>query len=184
MHDVLRVTDLRQRGLTYVGLLIAIALFGAGLAMAGTLWSTDAKREREAELLFIGDQFRKAITSYHDEAPAGQPNKFPAKLEDLLQDRRWPTTRRHLRKIFVDPMTGTREWGLVRAPDNTITGVHSASEVEPLKRAGFAEEYTNFENAKTYREWQFVFAEPKGKQDESRPRTPSQQPKNLTADPD
>ena len=174
-----------QRGLTYVALLIAIAMFGAGLAMAGALWSTDAKREREVELLFVGDQFRRAITAYHDEAPAGQPNRFPAKLEDLLQDRRWPTTRRHLRKIFVDPMTGNREWSLVRAPDNTIIGVHSVSEAEPLKRAGFAEEYTNFETAKTYREWQFVFSQPKGKTGGARnPQQPQPKGPTPTADPD
>lgn len=148
-----------QRGITYIALLIAISLFGATLALAGSLWSTDAKRERELQLLFVGDQFRKAIASYHDEAPAGQPNRFPARLEDLVLDRRWPTTRRHLRKIYLDPMTGTREWTLIRAPDNTIMGINSASEAEPIKHAGFSDDYKNFESAKTYREWQFVFSQ-------------------------
>lgn len=149
----------RQRGITYIALLIAIALFGAGLGLAGSIWSTDAKREREVELLFVGEQFRRAIASYYGEAPAGQPNRFPQKLEDLVQDRRWPTMRRHLRKIYLDPMTGTREWGLVRAPDAGIRGVNSTSEAVPLKRANFDEAYEHFAVAKSYREWQFVFTQ-------------------------
>ena len=174
--------SVRQRGLTYVALLIAIALFGAGLGLVGSLWSTEAKRERELELLFIGDQFRRAIAAYHDEAPAGQPNRFPAKLEDLVQDRRWPTTRRHLRKIFLDPMTGTRDWLLVRAPDTTIMGVYSASDAAPLKRAGFDDDYANFASAKTYREWQFVFTQPQSKPGPQTPPTkggPAQTPAGV-----
>lgn len=147
----------RARGFTYVGLLIAIALAGAALGAMGSLWSTDSRRERELELLFAGDQFRQAIGAYYAESPAGQPHRFPAKLEDLLTDKRWPTARRHLRKIFVDPMTGNREWMLVRAADQTIIGVYSASEDAPIKQANFPEEYARFEAAKSYREWQFVW---------------------------
>jgi type II secretory pathway pseudopilin PulG len=147
----------RNRGFTYIALLIAIALAGAVLGAVGSLWSTDSRREREQELLFAGDQFRQAIGAYYAQAPAGQPHRFPAKLEELLQDKRWPTTRRHLRKVFVDPMTGTRDWVLVRAADQTIIGVYSASEDVPIKHANFPDEYANFETAKTYREWQFVW---------------------------
>ena len=53
-----------QRGFTYVGLLLAVALAGVALAAAGTLWSTVAQRDRELELLFVGDQYRRAIGSY------------------------------------------------------------------------------------------------------------------------
>lgn len=170
-------SDLRQRGITYVALLIAIALFGAGLGLAGSIWSTDARREREVELLFVGDQFRRAIASYYNDAPAGQPNRFPQKLDDLVQDRRWPTLRRHLRKIYLDPMTGTRDWTLVRAPDGGIRGVNSASEAVPLKRANFAEEYENFAVAKSYRDWQFVFSQAQARG--QKPELPAAGPKNA-----
>jgi type II secretory pathway pseudopilin PulG len=149
----------RVDGFTYVGLLLAIAIAGAVLAAVGTLWSTESRREREVDLLFAGDQFRQAIGAYYAQAPAGQPHKFPSKLDDLLNDKRWPTTHRHLRKIFVDPITGTREWVLVRAADQTIIGVHSASEEAPIKQANFPDEYTRFESAKTYRDWQFVWTQ-------------------------
>jgi type II secretory pathway pseudopilin PulG len=150
---------MRERGFTYVALLIAVALAAAVLGVVGSLWSTDAKREREVELLFVGDQFRRAIGSYYEQAPAGQPHRFPARLEDLVQDRRWPTVRRHLRKIYLDPITGTRDWGLVRAADNTIIGVHSTSDAVPLKRANFDDEYDRFADARTYRDWRFIFTQ-------------------------
>lgn len=146
----------RAGGFTYVGLLLLIALAGVALAGAGTLWTTDTQRDREAELLFVGEQFRHAITSYYDQGPAGV-RQFPAKLEDLLQDRRFPTTRRHLRKVFVDPLTGKPDWGLVRGQGGAITGVFSTSAAAPIKRAEFPAAYRQFESAKSYRDWRFVY---------------------------
>ena len=52
-----------ENGFSYIGLLIAVALLGVGLASAGELWRTAAKREREQELLFAGREFRNAIAS-------------------------------------------------------------------------------------------------------------------------
>ncbi len=145
-------------GFTYVGLLLVVALAGVALAGAGTLWSTSTRRDREAELLFVGEQIQRAITSYYDQGPAGV-KQFPAKLEDLLQDRRFPTTRRHLRKVFVDPVTGLREWGIVRGPGGGIAGVFSLSEATPIKRAEFPPAFQQFDAAKTYRDWRFVYGQ-------------------------
>ena len=102
-----------ERGFTYLGLLYAVALSSTALLAAGMLWSTEARRDKEEQLLFAGEQIRAAIGAYWDKAPAGQPHRLPLRLEDLLDDKRWPATRRHLRQVFVDPATGTREWGLV-----------------------------------------------------------------------
>jgi type II secretory pathway pseudopilin PulG len=101
----------RQAGFTYVAVLILLAVLSAGLAGVGTMWHTQAQREREEELLFIGEQFRTALRSYVQGSPAGA-KRFPNSLEELLQDRRQPTTVRHLRRIFVDPMTRRAEWGV------------------------------------------------------------------------
>ncbi len=148
---------MRPRGFTYIGLLLAVALAGVALAAAGTLWSTETQREREADLLFAGDQYRRAITAYYETVPAGQARRFPQTLEDLLQDKRWPTNRRHLRRLYVDPITGTREWGIVRGPGETITGVYSLSTAKPLKRANFPKDYQQFTDAKAYSEWRFLY---------------------------
>ena len=142
-------------GFTYIGVLLLVALLGVGLAGAGVLWSTAAQREREAELLFVGDQFRRAIGSYHDSSAGAK--QFPLRLDDLLRDARLPNTRRHLRRIYVDPMTGKADWGLVMRGDR-IVGVYSRSEAEPIKRAGFAAADAAFETATAYSEWRFVHA--------------------------
>jgi type II secretory pathway pseudopilin PulG len=160
-------------GFTYLGLLFAIALSAGTLAVAASLWSTEAKRDREAQLLFAGDQIRAAISAYRDEAPAGQSHVFPKSFDDLLEDKRWPVRRRHLRKVFADPMTGSAEWGIVAASDGGILGVYSRSEAVPLKRGGFPVAYADFSEAGSYRDWQFVYTLPAEAPASPRVRRPS-----------
>jgi type II secretory pathway pseudopilin PulG len=143
-----------QRGFTYIGVLILVAIAGVALAGAGQLWSTLAKRDREAQLLFVGDEFRRAIGSYYEGSPG--VHQFPQALDDLLEDRRLPVVRRHLRKIYVDPMTGNKEWGLVKNGD-VILGVHSLSKGKPLKTANFKPEDAAFEGSGAYTEWVFTY---------------------------
>ena len=67
--------------------------------------ATVAQREREADLLFIGEQFRRAIESYFLAAPPDR-RTLPAHLDDLLADTRsagpHPTIRRSTRAPFTD----------------------------------------------------------------------------------
>lgn len=143
-------------GFTYIGLLIFIALMGIGLALAGQVWHTATQREKEKELLFVGDQFRTAITRYYEGSPGGV-KKFPASLEDLLDDRRYPATKRHLRKIYRDPMTGEAGWGMVESPTGGIMGVYSLSKSEPRKIAGFRVRDEAFTDAVSYADWKFGY---------------------------
>lgn len=168
-----------QRGFTYVGLLLAVALAGVALAAAGTLWSTTAKRDREAELLFVGHQFRLAIGSYHDGTPGAK--RYPQRLEELLEDKRLPVTRRHLRRLYADPMTGMPDWDLVRLPDGAIVGVRSRSEAKPLKTANFGPRDASFANAATYRDWVFSPAPLRGAETPVAPASSS--PLSTTAPP-
>ena len=48
-----------SHGFTYIGLLIAILVLGIGLAVVGTVSHTLQLRDKERELLFVGDQFRR-----------------------------------------------------------------------------------------------------------------------------
>lgn len=162
----------RSQGFSYLGLLIFIALMGIGLALTGTVWHATAQREKETELLFVGDQFRTAIARFYEGSPGGV-KKFPGALEDLLEDRRYPTTKRHLRRIYRDPMTDGHEWGLIAAPDGSIMGVFSLLEKAPRKVSGFRTEYERFADAKTYSDWKFAYANPSTTQD---PAGPGSQP--------
>jgi len=143
----------RLQGFTYIGLLIAIALIGIGLAAVGQVWSTATKRERERELLFVGGEFRQAIGRYYEASPGVK--QYPRRLEELLEDQRFPVIKRHLRKIYVDPMTSN--WGLVLQGDQ-ILGVHSQSTERPMKTANFEAADNSFAGGNTYADWQFVYA--------------------------
>lgn len=145
-----------QRGFTYLGLLFAVAIVGVLLAAVGVLWSTERQRQKEAELLLIGAEFRAAIGAYYEQTP-GLVKRYPAKLQDLLKDDRYLSVRRYLRQIYADPMTGTREWGLVVAPEGGIMGVRSLSEAQPIKQAEFPFEWMDFDGMRQYSEWRFVY---------------------------
>ena len=151
----------REGGYTYIGLLLLVAIIGVMLATAGVVWRTEMQREREAELLFAGQQFAAAITEFYERSPAGQRPRFPTRLEELLDDPRWPTTKRHLRKLYADPFTGQANWGLVPSPEGGILGVYSQSTGTPLRRANFPPQYQEaFEAAITYADWRFVYIAP------------------------
>jgi type II secretory pathway pseudopilin PulG len=148
----------RQRGFTYLGLLFAVAIIGITLATVGIVWSTQAQREREAQLLFVGNQYREAIGRYN--AGAGH---YPQALADLLQDTSLPVVRRYLRRIYPDPMTGAPDWLLIRASDGGIMGVASSSQQQPIKVAGFAPLNAAFEKAEHYSDWQFIYVQRAGR---------------------
>lgn len=143
----------RQNGFTYLTVLFLIAFMGLGLSIAGEVWHTAVMREREAQLLYAGNQYRRAIARYY----VSGLNQFPRTLEDLLKDPRKPGTERYLRKLYPDPLTGKSEWGIVKAPDGGIMGVFSQSEDKPIKTAGFALANRDFEGAAKYVDWKFVY---------------------------
>lgn len=147
-----------QRGFTYLGLLFLVALLGVVLAAAGETWRVASQRDKEAELLFVGSQFRDAIRQYvaRNAATGG----YPRSLDDLLRDPHQIGMQRYLRKIYVDPVTGSREWGLVKTPQGGIMGVYSVSDRQPLKTRNFAPADREFTGKKKYSDWKFVFGAP------------------------
>jgi type II secretory pathway pseudopilin PulG len=148
-----RRTLRRARGFTYVGLLVLVVLIGILLAAAGEVAATSARREREAELLWVGHQYQAAIVRYWNQRRA-----YPQALQDLLgaaPDA--PVQVRYLRRLYPDPMTNAVDWVLLQAPNGGIMGVASSSKRAPLKTGGFDEADKDFANASTYGDWQFTF---------------------------
>ena len=149
----------KQTGFTYLAILFVIAIGGIMLAQTGLNWSQDNQREKERELLFVGNEYRKAIALYYERTP-GAVKKYPAQLEDLLSDTRYVTVQRYLRKLYRDPMSGQSQWGLVMAPEGGIMGVHSLSIAAPIKTSNFAFENSAFEGAAKYADWIFSYVPP------------------------
>ena len=149
-----------ERGYTYLMVLFMIAIMGVMLAAGAQVWHQAAQRERERELLFIGNQFRQAIGQYYLRSP-GSVKNYPNALDDLLKDGRQLATQRYLRKIYRDPITGEAEWGLVQVAGSGITGVYSLSQEEPLKSSNFRLADAALDGAAKYSDWKFVYTSPK-----------------------
>ena len=163
-------------GFTYVAMLIAVAVIGIGLSATGIVWSQAGQRDKERELIFVGAQFREAIERFYERSPGVK--RYPATLEDLLADRRFPGTERHLRRIYADPFTGKPDWVLIAAPTGGIMGVHSKSTASPVRNGSFSSHDRSFQGAKTYQEWQFFYdaqaaASPPGSSSLPGPASPS-----------
>jgi type II secretory pathway pseudopilin PulG len=56
----------------------------------------------------------------------------PLQLEELTQDQRSGKVVRHLRQVYLDPVT-RGPWGVIRGKDGRIKGVYSRSEDAPLR---------------------------------------------------
>jgi type II secretory pathway pseudopilin PulG len=142
-----------QHGFGYLLVLFAVAAMGLALAGVGQVWHTTVQREKEAELLAIGEQFRQALASYYAGTP-GSEKQYPQHLEDLLLDRRSGKPLRHLRRLYADPMNGGPNWGLVQQ-QGRIVGVYSLSKRHAFKTA-FAGRDLGFNGSLSYDQWIFT----------------------------
>ena len=145
-QSAIRNPQLKARGAIYPLLLISIMVVGVATAAVAELWSTQVKREKEEELLFRLGEFRRAIIRYR-----ADHNRLPKELGDLLMDRTQMQTRRYLRRIYTDPMTGKADWELKLLADRTgaiagIQDVHSRSPGKPLRQLPGT-------NVETYKDW-------------------------------
>jgi len=121
------------RGIVYPLLLASILVIGVATAGVAELWTTQIKREKEEELLFRLSEIRRGIIRFR-----ADKNRLPKELKDLLEDRTQLQTRRYLRRLYTDPMTGKADWDLKLLADRTgtvsgIEDVHSTSKEKPLK---------------------------------------------------
>lgn len=133
-----------------------VALAGLGLSVASEQYQTSLYREQERQLLSTGHQFRQALGSYYESQLSAGKREYPASLEELLADKRFPGNRRHLRKIFFDPVTAKQEWGLVRVAGK-IVGVYSLSDRPPLKQGNFDDDDISFQGKEKLSDWKFVY---------------------------
>ena len=155
MHETRR----QDRGFSYIMVLAAVVVTGIMAEVATTLTSREVRANREAELLFRGMAYERAIESYYT---AGEGVKhLPRNLEDLVDDPRFPE-KHHIRQLYPDPMgiDEKKEWTLVRGPDGGIAGVVSQGKGEPNKQANFPPNYDKFMGAESYADWIFEYTPP------------------------
>ena len=143
----------RQRGFAYLWTLMLVAFMGVGLTIAADLYATAMRRDKERELLFIGHEFRHALESY---AKVDGRNQYPLTLDDLLKDPRFSGAKRHLRRLYTDPITGKPEWSLI-LQQGRIVGIHSTSVQRPIKQDNFDDDDAGLAKKPRYADWIFTY---------------------------
>ncbi|MGH9205064.1 MAG: type II secretion system protein, partial [Acidimicrobiales bacterium] len=118
----------RDGGMTLVELIVAVTLLTILVGAALPVARIRVQRERERELRRDLWEMRDAIDRYKEAADRGAlgglqiklgSEGYPPDLETLVKgvDVQGKTIR-FLRRIPVDPMTGTTEWGLRSMQDD------------------------------------------------------------------
>ena len=123
----------RQRGFGYLAVLFIAFILAI---MAGTTYEqleTVMRRDKEQEWLFVGKQYQQAIASYYNNSPNGL-KELPNSLDDLISDRRFLRPMHHLRKRYIDPVTGA-DWLPLKNEQGRISGVVSSSNTPVLQSA-------------------------------------------------
>jgi type II secretory pathway pseudopilin PulG len=148
-----------QKGSALLIVLIMIVIIGFSAGIAGMSWRSLVQRADEAELFWRGDQYRQAIQSYYTYSSTGAANplgQFPPTLEHLIKDPRSLEPKKHIRRLYLDPITGG-DWTLIKDKAGRITGVRSSSDLLPFQQDGFPLEYEDFAGAGSYSAWEFNY---------------------------
>jgi general secretion pathway protein G len=108
-----------EAGVTLVELIIVCAILSILATAALPVVTFEVRRNKERELRADLWEMRAAIDAYKDAADKGaiqtkaDSNNYPPDLETLVDGVDIQSKHvRFLRKIPVDPMTGTTDWGL------------------------------------------------------------------------
>jgi type II secretory pathway pseudopilin PulG len=91
-------------GYAMAALLVGMTIMAVFLTVALPAWSTAAKREKEAELIFRGQQYARAIALFQRK----YANTFPPNIDILMNEH-------FLRKKYKDPMTADGEFQVLYA---------------------------------------------------------------------
>jgi general secretion pathway protein G len=120
------VSRTAQSGLTFVELIVAMAVLAIVASAVIPLARWDEKRRREAELRAYLGVMREAIDQYKKYSDEGMIQQtdveqfgYPRSLEEMVEgvevgDPQSPERKKlkFLSRIPVDPMTGLPEWGI------------------------------------------------------------------------
>src|SRR3954454_16108534 len=120
-----------RRGMTLVELIVAFTILLVLTSMAVPLARSNVRRNQERDLRLALREMRVAIDKYKDYADSGKlgpPDgvdtfNYPKTLESLVEGVKGAgqgadTKIKFLRRIPLDPMTRSRDWGLRSMQDD------------------------------------------------------------------
>jgi type II secretory pathway pseudopilin PulG len=98
-----------EHGYLLVAMVVAIFLILLALSVAAPRIATQLRREREVETAHRANQYVRGIRMYYKKF-----NSYPASMEALKKSN----NIRFLRQEYVDPLTGEKDWKLIRVGQN------------------------------------------------------------------
>ena len=102
-HSSFLIRHSGEGGFTLAMVIMVIAVMAIMTAVAVQTVSFQMQREKEAELIFRGEQYVEGIRLYKQKY-----GRYPVRLKEL-----WEANPRVLRRKWLDPMTGDDDWGVV-----------------------------------------------------------------------
>ena len=150
-----------QRGMTLVELIVAVTILALLSTLAVPLAAYKVRRDKERELRYALREIRSAIDRYKD---ASDQQKIQVKVgtdgypEDLdllvegvtLVGNASGAKVKFLRRIPVDPMTGTTEWGKRSSQDDPKSNSWGGQNVFDV----FSRSTDRARDGTPYSEWQ------------------------------
>jgi general secretion pathway protein G len=133
MKHMVTIRQYGVRGFSLIELIVTLWILAILLGLAAPLVSLSVKREREYELKRALREVRQAIDFYKAASDAGRievqldTEGYPADLQILadgvpaLNDATGATLK-FLRRIPLDPITNSFDWGLRSYQDDATTG--------------------------------------------------------------
>ena len=111
-----------ERGLTLVELIVAFTIMALLTSMSVPLVRYRVRRDREHDLQYALREIRKAIDDYKDASIGGKievklgSEGYPESLDQLVEGVKLLQSAegkkvKFLRRIPLDPMTNSRDWG-------------------------------------------------------------------------
>jgi general secretion pathway protein G len=125
-----------EHGLTLIELIVTVSILAILATAAVPLARFKIKREKERELRYELWQMRDAIDRYKDAADRGafqtklDSQNYPPDLDTLVEGVDVQGKKvKFLRRIPIDPMTGTAEWGMRSMQDDPTSDSYGGQSV-------------------------------------------------------
>ena len=135
LPDTSRLNPADERGYALAALLVTLGVSAVLLLTVLPLWAHQAQREKEAELVFRGEQYARAIRLYARDTNGA----LPPRLDALV-------SRRYLRRRYADPM----------APDGLFVPISGKGGIAGVTSSSTRSSIRIYKGGRRYSEWRFV----------------------------
>jgi type II secretory pathway pseudopilin PulG len=155
-----------ERGYAMAALLVSVAIMAILMSVALPAWRHQAQREKEAELVFRGEQWVRALNLYQRRnGPGSYPPSLDVLVDQRLARKKWkdPITGKDFIPItpgqqVAAPGQGGRQGGRGAAPQPPTFGGQpvGGGGVMGVRSESTANSIREYKGATRYDQWQFL----------------------------